>query len=120
MSDKKRKKVYDALIEGASEGLSDAALYEFVVKKCPKTTSKRIVRASLLALSDPDVRDANVLQVVYALAIKHRLDGAPEAAADEVETDDHSAVVVQADKQKPVKPSRSSKTAAAQNGSASV
>jgi hypothetical protein len=120
MSDKKRKKVYDALIEGASEGLSDAALYAFVLKKCPKTTSKRIVRASLLALSDSDVRDANVLHVVYALAIKHRLDGGPEAAPDEVETDDPAEAAPQAKAPKPAKPSRSRKAAVAQNGSASV
>jgi hypothetical protein len=120
MSDKKRKKVYDTLIEGATQGLSDTSLYDFVIKKCPKTTSKRIVRASLLALSDPDVRDANVLHTVYALAIKHRLDGGPEAAPDDAETEDHPDVNMNEDKQKPIKPSKSRETAVAQNGSASV
>ncbi|PZM14823.1 hypothetical protein [Rhizobium tubonense] len=51
MSDKKRKKVYDALIEGVPEGLSGASLCDFVIKKCSKTTSRPIVRASLRALS---------------------------------------------------------------------
>lgn len=71
------RKVYDALIEGAYAGLSDAALHDHVFEHCPKATSKRLVRASLLALSDPKVQDRNVLNVIYALAIKHRLDGGP-------------------------------------------
>ena len=70
----KRKAVYHALVAGATKGLSDTALYEFVQDKCPKTSSKRIVRASLLALSDPSLKDKNILDVIYALAIKHRLD----------------------------------------------
>jgi hypothetical protein len=70
----KRKKVYHALVEGATEGLSDRKLYDFVLKKCPKTSSKKIVRAALLALTDPDVDDRNVLDAIYALAIKHRMD----------------------------------------------
>jgi hypothetical protein len=69
-----KKKIYQALLEGASKGLSDAELYAFVKEETPKATSKKIVRASLLALTDPDVRDANILHVIYALAIKHRLD----------------------------------------------
>jgi len=74
-----KKKVYHALVDGATSGLSDGALYEFVQKECGKTSSKKIVRASLLALSDPDLRDGNVLNTIYALAIKHRLDQiAPE------------------------------------------
>ncbi len=69
-----KKKIYHALVDGATAGLSDKALYEFVQKECGKTSSKKIVRASLLALSDPDLRDGNVLNTIYALAIKHRLD----------------------------------------------
>ncbi|QND44348.1 hypothetical protein HB780_00585 (plasmid) [Rhizobium lusitanum] len=53
---------------------SNKALYEFVVKRCPKTSSKKIVRAALLALTDPDVTDRTVLDTIYALAIKHRMD----------------------------------------------
>ncbi len=83
MSEKQRQRVYKALVDGAYEGLTDRELYNFVLEKCPKTTSKRIVRASLLALSDPDIRDPNILHVIYALAIKHRLDGGPEQALDD-------------------------------------
>lgn len=49
-----------------------------VLTECPKASSKKIVKASLLALSDPDVKDAQILQVVYALAIRHRLDPVTE------------------------------------------
>jgi len=74
-----KKKVYHALVDGATSGLSDRVLYDFVQKECGKTSSKKIVRASLLALSDPDLRDGNILNTIYALAIKHRLDQiAPE------------------------------------------
>jgi len=72
MPEKKQKKIYEALVEGATEGKSDIELYNYVAEKCPKVTGKKIVRASLLALSDPDLRDTNILQVIYALAIKHR------------------------------------------------
>jgi hypothetical protein len=71
---KEKKRVYEALVDGAMEGLTDDALYEFVRRRCPKATSKKIVRASLLALADPHLMDRNILDVIYALAIKHRLD----------------------------------------------
>ncbi|MHB0952802.1 MAG: hypothetical protein ACYC10_12870 [Allorhizobium sp.] len=70
----KRKKIYEALVDGATEGHSGAELYDFVQQRCPNTSSKKIVRASLLALTDPHVTDRNVLDVIYALAIKHRMD----------------------------------------------
>jgi len=82
MSEKK-KAVYAALLDGATSGLTDDRLYAFVLERCPGTSSKRIVRASLLALSDPNLRDRNILSVIYALAIKHRLEeGSLEDAAD--------------------------------------
>jgi hypothetical protein len=76
----KTKKIYEALLEGAESGLTDKALYKHVVDECPKATSKKIVKASLLALSDDEVKDAQVLKVIYDLAIKHRLD--PHSAED--------------------------------------
>ena len=72
---KEKKRVYEALVDGAMDGLVGDALYDFVRKRCPKASSKKIVRASLLALSDPHLKDRNILDVIYALAIKHRLDG---------------------------------------------
>ena len=39
MSEKKRQKVYKGLVEGAYEGLTDRALHDFVMERCPKTTS---------------------------------------------------------------------------------
>ena len=79
MSDK-TKKIYEALLEGAESGLTDKALYKHVVDECPKATSKKIVKASLLALSDDELKDAQILKVIYDLAIKHRLD--PHSAED--------------------------------------
>ena len=82
-----KKKVYEALLEGATSGLTDTALYDHVVKRVPKANNKRIVRASLLALSDPDLTDRNILNVIYALAIKHRLaDSGGAEDDDESET----------------------------------
>tara|TARA_R110002012_G_scaffold258598_4_gene439221 strand:- start:9465 stop:9749 length:285 start_codon:yes stop_codon:yes gene_type:complete len=83
MPKKKIRKVYDALVEGAYQGLSDVELHDYVFEQCPKATSKRLVRAALLALSDPHVQDRNVLNVIYALAIKHRLDGGPDSDDDD-------------------------------------
>jgi len=70
---KEKKRVYEA-VDGAMDGLVGDALYDFVRKRCPRASSKKIVRASLLALSDPHLKDRNILDVIYALAIKHRLD----------------------------------------------
>lgn len=77
MPKKKIRKIYDALVEGAYQGLSDVELHDHVFEHCPKASSKQLVRAALLALSDPEIQDRNVLNVIYALAIKHRLDGGP-------------------------------------------
>lgn len=83
MPKKKIRKIYEALVEGAYQGLSDVELHDYVVLHCPKATSKRLVRAALLALSDPEIQDRNVLNVIYALAIKHRLDGGPDSDEDD-------------------------------------
>ncbi|MFB9950967.1 hypothetical protein ACFFP0_19125 [Rhizobium puerariae] len=69
-----KRKVYEALVDGATEGLSGGALFDYVTKRCPKTSSKKIVRAALLGLTDPHLRDRNILDTIYALAIKHRMD----------------------------------------------
>lgn len=43
-----------------------------------------MVRSALLALTDDDITDRNILDTIYALAIKHRLDPVdPDAAYDE-------------------------------------
>ena len=78
-----RKKIYHALVDGGTEGLSGQALYDYVRKQVPKTSSKKIVRAALLALTDPDLTDKHVLDVIYALAIKHRLDSLNVEADEE-------------------------------------
>lgn len=70
---KKLERVYHALVDGATEGLAEDDLYRYVIEQCPKASSKRVVKASLLALSDPHLSDRNVLNVIYSLAIKYRL-----------------------------------------------
>lgn len=92
---KKLNKVYDALLEGATEGRRDQQLYDFVKEQCPKTSSKRIVKASLFALSDPDVRDRKVLEAIYALAITYRLSalGVEEDAHKNDDDDSHAPKV---------------------------
>ncbi|MEX2693065.1 hypothetical protein [Rhizobium mongolense] len=95
----KRKKIYNALVDGATEGLSDKALYEFVVERCPKTSSKKIVRAALFALTDPDVTDRHVLDTIYALAIKHRMSEIGNGDTG----DDHDEEVEVAPSRKPAK-----------------
>lgn len=74
--------IYEALIAGAENGLVEEALFRYVVSQCPNASSKKIVKASLLALSDPDMKDGTILTVVYALAIKHRLDPVSKADLD--------------------------------------
>jgi hypothetical protein len=70
---KKREKVYEALLDGATAGHAGKQLHDFVEKRFPKTSSKRIVRASLLALRDPHLKDRNILDTIYTLAINERL-----------------------------------------------
>ena len=86
---RKIKKIYNALVEGATEGKSGTDLYDFVKSECRKATSKRIVKASLRALTDPDLKDAIVLRVIYSLAIQHRLDGVEGA---DYEPDDETEI----------------------------
>ncbi|WEX74806.1 hypothetical protein PYH37_000087 [Sinorhizobium numidicum] len=94
----KRRKLYEALLEGAMQGHSDRNLYDFVLERCPKTSSKKLVRASLLALTDPDLKDRTILSTIYALAIKHRLD---EARADEIDDDPRELAPSMSGKQTP-------------------
>lgn len=72
MGEKKRR-IYEALIDGATEGLTADALHNYVCNRCPDASSKKIVRASLGALQDKHVQDASILRAVYALAIRERM-----------------------------------------------
>lgn len=87
MGDKK-KKIINTVIDGATDGLPVDALFAYIKEKHPKASSKKIVRASFLALSDPDLRDRNILNTIYGMAIKHRLDNAHEPDHDNDEDDD--------------------------------
>ncbi len=92
---KKLNRVYDALIEGAADGRTGTDLHDFVTEKCPKTSSKRLVKASLMALTDPDVRERYVLEAIYDLAIKYRLSSlGVEDDTLEVDEDDGKAPLI--------------------------
>ncbi|WP_187829539.1 hypothetical protein [Labrys sp. KNU-23] len=79
-----KKKIYEYLIEGATSGLSDEELHAYIVGHVSKANSKRIASAGFLALSDPTLTDRNILNTIYALAIKHRLAGSSAEEAEEV------------------------------------
>ncbi len=97
-----KKKIYDYLIEGATSGLTDDALYDFITKKVPKANSKRIVRAGFMALSDPALTDRNILNVIYALAIKHRL--ANGTLDDDADGEDSSTEMAETSSSKAANP----------------
>lgn len=86
---KKLNRIYETLIAGAYDGLSGDVLYKHVTSKHPKTSSKRIVKAALFALSDPEVKDRNVLETIYGLAIRYRLVslGVEDAGEDEEDSE---------------------------------
>lgn len=72
MSEKKRDRVYKALVDAAYEGLAGEELRAAVINRFPKTSDKLLISASLLALSDPDLADPGVLRSIFSLAIARR------------------------------------------------
>lgn len=66
----KVKKIYGALLHGATLGLWDDALMAHVVETCPYSTDRRVIKAASRALLDPEVKDRNILNVICNLAIK--------------------------------------------------
>jgi len=102
-----KKKIYKALVDGATKGLVDDALFAHIVEECPKASSKKIVRAALLALSDHELNDANILHVIYALAIRHRLDPVTENDMDDGKDDNddekENPAVIEVEKPKKAK-----------------
>lgn len=81
-----KKQIREALLEGATQGLSGDPLYRFVREQCPDAKATKIVHAAFLALSDPDLKDRNILDVIYALALQYRLQpegvGPPDGGTD--------------------------------------
>jgi hypothetical protein len=72
MSDK-WKQIQAALLKGASAGLPEVALYEFVVEHCPAVSSEKIVRNALALITNPEIDDRHILDALYALVIVYRL-----------------------------------------------
>jgi hypothetical protein len=69
-----KRKLYEALVDGAMDGLTDKALHEYVTQRCENASGKKIVQAAILALQDPHLKDRNILDTICTLAIKHRAD----------------------------------------------
>lgn len=84
-----KRKIYEVLVDGASTGLGDAALYAYVQERCPQLNNKKLVRAALLALTDPHLADRNILQTIYALAIKKRLEDLHASGSETSERSQH-------------------------------
>lgn len=84
-----KKRIQDALVAGAENGLSGDALYQFVKTECPKAKGKRIVHVAFFALSDPDLKDRKILDALYAFALSRRLgDDAEDDGNGAEESDD--------------------------------
>lgn len=73
-----KRKLYETLVDGAMEGLTDKALHEYVTQRCENASGRKIVQAAILALQDPHLKDRNILDTICTLAIKHRADGLRE------------------------------------------
>lgn len=85
-----KKKIYQTLLDGATNGLTDLKLSKYVLQECPKASSKKIVNAGLLAFDDANLKDRNILNVICAVAIQHRM-----LCWDKEHKDDGKAVPVQ-------------------------
>ncbi|ATN32960.1 hypothetical protein ACO34A_03980 [Rhizobium sp. ACO-34A] len=94
-----KRKIYEALVDGAATGLVDAALYAYVQGRCPQVNNKKLVRAALLALTDPHLADRNILQTIYALAIKTRLEDLHASGSEPSERSQRENKVATSEKQ---------------------
>jgi hypothetical protein len=65
--------IYKALIDGAYDGLSGDQLVADIKSHCPEATALAVAHATLLALSDADVSDPEVLGTLCGLAMKQSL-----------------------------------------------
>jgi hypothetical protein len=101
----KKAALYSAIKDGAKSGLLADALYKHVLSVEPDAAGKAIVKAALLALSDPDLTDRSVLDAIYDLAIKHRLAevSAADAADEAAELNDNKKEPPEVSKKKPSK-----------------
>lgn len=94
-----KRELEEALVDGATEGLTSMQLFAKVRGQYPKAKTGKIVRAAFHVLSEPTLKDRNILDVIYALALAHRLDEAPEDGSDGDDVDE----VPVAPKPKPAK-----------------
>lgn len=100
---RQEKVVYQAVIDGAKQGLGADALFAHVQAASPKAGSKTVVKQALLALSDSDIMEKAALDAIYDLAIRHRF---AEASTEEV-TEEAEAEAVAESQRKPAKKKKS-------------
>jgi hypothetical protein len=70
-----KKKLAEAIVDGAEQGLAGSALLEHARKIEPNSSTKKVAHAAFFALTDPSLKDKAVLDAIYALGIELRLDG---------------------------------------------
>ena len=76
-----KKQVQKALLEGVAEGLKGEALLQFA-KRATGAKDKKIVHGAFYALSDPDLKDRKVLDILFELGLSHRLRDDDEGQSD--------------------------------------
>ncbi len=67
-----KKQIQKALLEGVAGGLKGEALLQFA-KRETGAKDKKIVHGAFYALSDPDLKDRKVLDILFELGLSHRL-----------------------------------------------
>ncbi|WP_119940838.1 hypothetical protein [Neorhizobium sp. NCHU2750] len=70
---RKLTNVYKVLVRGVGQGLSGHDLYDFVSQNSADFSDKRVCRAALLAISDPLIKDRDILERIYTIATNHRV-----------------------------------------------
>lgn len=69
----KRENLYSIIKLGLQNGLNDEDLYQEMKRGTEKLTDRRIVRASLLGFSDPDLNTLQTIERLTSLIVQYRL-----------------------------------------------
>ena len=67
-----KKKIREALVKGARKGLRGEKLYEHVVATVPGVRTSKIVKSAFYCLTDPEITNRQILNVIYDVAIRYR------------------------------------------------
>lgn len=69
----KRENLYSVIKLGLQNELNDEDLYQEMKRSTEKLTDRRIVRASVLGFSDPDLNTPQTIERLTSLIVKYRL-----------------------------------------------